>query len=136
MATVSEQRKLVERYIAAYASGDASKIDEIIAHNFIDHSYPNFSGPEGVAAGIRHVHEGLSDVEIDIEYFVCDSESVAFLVKAAGTHTGEFQGKPATGNRIVWKLADFVRVKDGKFAELWNVSDNVALLLGIGAQVV
>ncbi len=136
MATPNEQRKLVERYIAAYATGDVSSLDEIIAPDFVDHSFPDFCGREGVAAGIRHVHEGLSDVSIQLDFFVCDAESVAFMVTASGTHTGEFVGKPATGNRIVWKLADFVRVRDGKFAELWNVSDNVALLLGAGAQVV
>jgi predicted ester cyclase len=81
------------------------------------------------------VHEGLSDIEIELEYFVADAESLAFLVKAAGTHTGELQGKAATGNRIIWRMADFVRVHDGKFAELWNVSDNLSLMLGLGARL-
>jgi predicted ester cyclase len=136
MASPSEQRKLVERYIAAYATGDVSQVDEIIAPDFVDHSYPDYCGPQGVAAGIRHVHEGLTDVSIELDFFVCDAESLAFMVTAAGTHTGEFVGKPPTGNRIVWKLADFVRVRDGKFSELWNVADNVALLLGAGAKLV
>lgn len=136
MATLSEQRQLVERYVAAYATGDSSKLDEIIAPSFVDHTHTEFSGPQGVAAGIRHVHEGLSDVEVILEQVVCDTDSVAFLVTASGTHTGEFGGKPPTGNRIVWRLADFVRVQDGKFAELWNVSDNLSLMLGIGAQIV
>jgi predicted ester cyclase len=136
MPNLSEQRKLVERYVAAYATGDTSELEAIIAPSFVDHSHPDFNGPQGVAAGIRHVHEGLSEVEIAIDYIVCDTESVAFMVTAAGTHTGEFAGKPPTGNRVVWKLADFVRVRDGKFAELWNVSDNLSLMLGIGAQLV
>jgi predicted ester cyclase len=136
MASPSELRKLVERYIAAYVTGEVSWLDEIIAPDFVDHTFPDFCGPQGVAAGIRHLHEGLSDVQIELEFFVCDADSVAFLVQASGTHTGEFVGKPPTGNRIVWKLADFVRVRDGKFAELWNVADNVPLLLAAGAQIV
>lgn len=136
MPSPNELRKLVERYLAAYTTGDVSGLDEIIAPDFIDHTFPYFCGREGVAAGIHHVHEGLSDVSIKLEFCVCEAESVAFLVTASGTHTGEFVGKPPTGNRIVWKLADFVRVRDGKFAELWNVADNVALLLGAGAHVV
>lgn len=136
MPTQPEPRKLVERYIQAYATGDVSRLHEIIATDFVDHSYPDFCGPDGVAAGIRIVHAGLSDVQIDLEFCVCDAESVAFLVRAAGTHTGDLAGRTATGNRIVWKLADFVRLKDGKFAELWNVADNVALLLGAGARLV
>jgi predicted ester cyclase len=136
MASPSELRRLVERYIAAYATGEVSWLDEIIAPDFVDHTFPDFGGPQGVAAGIRHLHEGLSDVQIQLEFVVCEADSVAFLVTASGTHTGEFVGKLPTGNRIVWKLADFVRVRDGKFAELWNVADNVALLLGAGAQVV
>jgi predicted ester cyclase len=136
MANLSEQRKLVERYVAAYATGDTSKLDEIIAPAFIDHTHSDFSGPSGVAAGIRHVHEGLSDVEIVLEQIVCSVDHVAFIVKASGTHTGEFAGKPPTGNRVVWRLADFARIEGGKLAELWNVSDNLSLMLGIGGQLV
>jgi predicted ester cyclase len=136
MANLSEQRKLVERYVAAYATGDTSKLDEIIAPSFIDHAHSDFSGPKGVAAGIRHVHEGLSDIEIVLEHIVCSVDQVAFIVTASGTHTGEFAGKPPTGNRVVWRLADFVRVEDGKLVELWNVSDNLSLMLGIGGQLV
>ncbi|HET6334687.1 MAG TPA: ester cyclase [Polyangiales bacterium] len=136
MANLSEQRKLVERYVAAYATGDTSKLDEIIAPSFVDHTHPDFSGPQGVAAGIRYVHEGLSDVQIVLDQIVCEANSVAFMVTASGTHTGEFGGKPPTGNRVVWKLVDFVRIEGGKFAELHNVSDNVSLMLGIGAQIV
>lgn len=136
MPSSSEYRQLVERYIAAYATGDASRLDEIIAPDFVDHTFPDFGGREGVAAGIRHLHEGLSDVQIELQFFVADADSVAFLVKASGTHTGEFVGKPPTGNRIVWTLADFVRIRDGKFAELWNIADNVSLLLGAGATLV
>lgn len=136
MPTEPEPRTLVERYIEAYATGDVARLHEIIAPDFVDHSFPDFSGPAGVAAGIRMVHAGLSDVQIDLEFCVCDAASVAFLVKAAGTHTGDLAGRAATGNRIVWKLADFVRLRDGKFIELWNIADNLALLLGVGARII
>jgi predicted ester cyclase len=134
--TPGEQRTLVERYIAAYATADASQLAEIIAPSFIDHTHTDYNGPTGVAAGIKLVHEGLSDIEIELEYFVAGAESLAFLVKVSGTHTGDFLGKAPTGNRIVWKMADFVRLEDGKFAELWNVSDNLSLMLGLGARLI
>src|SRR5262245_56080194 len=120
MAASNDHRQLVERYIAAYRSADVSQLDQIIAPNFIDHSHPDFSGPEGVAAGVRHLHSGLSDIEVDLEFVVCDGDSAAFLVKASGTHTGEFAGKPPCGERVIWRLADFVRIRDGKISEMWN----------------
>jgi len=136
MATSSELHRLVERYVAAYANGDISYLSEIIAPDFVDHTFPDFRGPAGVATAVGLVQTGFSELEITLLHCVAESDSVAFMVRAAGTHTGEFRGKLPSGNRVIWTLADFARVRDGKFAELWNVSDTLALLLGLGAQLV
>lgn len=136
MTSPSDHRPLVERYIAAYVSGDTSQLAEIIAADFVDHSFPQYGGGvEAVARAIGAVQAGLTEIECKVEQCISQADWVAFRVVIGGTHVGEFLGKPATGNRVVWSAADFVRVRDGKFSELWSVHDSATMLIGVGARL-
>jgi predicted ester cyclase len=136
MSGPSDHRQLVERYLQAYASGDTTGLAEIIARDFVDHTFPHHGGGvEGVRHAIEMVQAGLSEITCVIELCVSQADWVAFRVQVSGTHVGEFLGKPATGNRVVWSAADFARVEGGKFRELWSVHDSAAMLLGVGARL-
>jgi predicted ester cyclase len=126
-------RTAVERYIAAYVTGDTSQLAAIIAPNFVNHTFPAYSGIDGVAHGIAVLHTGLSEVSCRLEQCVCDTASAAFRVVASGRHTGVMSGHPPTGNVVTWAIADFVRLEDGKFVELWTVQDSATLFAGLGA---
>ena len=134
MSTARAQiRSVIERYVTAYRSGDTSYLRDIIAPEYVDHTVPAFGdGPDGVARAIQAFHRGFSDVSCSLEQCVCEGDSAAFRVVVAATHTGAFAGRPATGRRITWSAADFVRLRDGKLVELWTVQDTLPLRLGIG----
>ena len=137
MTGPGDHRRLVERYVEAYVSGDTSQLAEIVAADFVDHSFPHHSGGvEGVGRAIAVIQAGLAEITCTIEQCVSQADWVAFRVLIAGTHVGEFLGKPPTGNRLVWAAADFVRVRDGKFSELWSVHDSAAMLVGAGARLI
>jgi predicted ester cyclase len=126
-----DARSTVERYVEAYVTGDVSRLGEIVADDCVNHSIPAYTGREGVARAIAGFHAGFSEIEVSLEHCVCDGEWVAFRVVAGATHTGAFAGRAATGRRIVFTAADFVRLRDGKFAELWTIQDppSIAALL-------
>ena len=127
-------REVIERYVAAYVSGDTSELAAIIAPGFVDHTFPAFSGIDGVARGIGMLHAGLSEVSCVIERCVCEPEQAAFFAVASGLHTGVLAGHPATGNRVTWTIADFVRLEGGQLVELWSVQDTLAYFKGLGAH--
>ena len=45
-----------------------------------------------------------------------------------GTHRGAFQGIEATGRRVTISEFTFYRLKDGKFAEVWDFADMDAVM--------
>jgi len=51
------------------------------------------------------------------------------------THTGEFQGIPATGNTIEITAIKIVRVENGKIIESWEVGDTLAYALQLGMEL-
>src|SRR5262249_20278858 len=71
----SETRSAVERYIAAYVSGDTSELAAVIAPHFVDHSFPVFSGIDGVARAIATLHVGLGDVSCTLQQCVCEPDA-------------------------------------------------------------
>jgi predicted ester cyclase len=126
-------RDVIDRYVAAYVTGDPSELSAIIAPGFVDHTFPAFSGIDGVARAIATLHAGLSEVSCVVERCVCHAEQAAFYAVASGRHTGVLAGCAPTGNRVTWTIADFMRLESGKLVELWSVQDTLAYLKGLGA---
>jgi steroid delta-isomerase-like uncharacterized protein len=67
------------------------------------------------------------DLEAHIDDLVAADDRVAVRVSFRGTHTGEFQGVPATGRQIHYVGHEFYRVEDGLIAEEWICSDMASL---------
>jgi predicted ester cyclase len=122
--------------VDAYVSGDTSWLPEIIDAEHQDRSYPAFGvGPAGVQRAIEQLHAGFTELKVSIEQCVSQGDWVAFRMEISGTHSGEFNGKAGTGQRVEFTAADFAKVRGGKFVELWSVQDTAALLLGIGMKL-
>ena len=127
-----DTRSIIEAYVDAHRTGDVSRLAEIIAPDF-RYRDGKAVGVEGVAAGVRAIHAGFSELACSLEQCVCDGEWGAFRYVLSGTHSGEFAGRAATGRRITWSGADFVKVRDGRIAELWSVQESLPMMEGLGA---
>ncbi|MGZ3423858.1 MAG: ester cyclase [Polyangiales bacterium] len=123
-------RRLAERYLELYRTGDLSIVDEIFAPEYVDHTLPQFSKPEGVALAVRLLHAGFRDIEVQVQHVVIEGDRAAFMFAIQGTHVGTFAGHAPTQARVQWTGANFVRVENDRIAELWTVQDN-ALLRGL-----
>ena len=129
-----DTRSIIDAYVDAHRSGDESRLAEIIAPEFHYRDGPAV-GVEAVAAGVRALHAGFSEIACSIEQCVCEGGWGAFRFVLSGTHSGVFAGRAPTGRRITWSGADFVRVRDGKLVQLWSVQESLPLLEGLGAVV-
>jgi predicted ester cyclase len=123
---------VIERFVEINRTGDTSKLAEIIAPEF-RYRVAAPVGVEGVAAGVRALHAGFTEIALSLEQCVAEDDWAAFRYVIAGTHTGVFAGRAATGKRITWSGADFVRLREGKIVELWPVQESLPLMEAIGA---
>jgi steroid delta-isomerase-like uncharacterized protein len=122
-------------YDEVMTGGDLDRIPELCAEDIVDHEAPPEmpQGIEGVRAFVQMFREGFPDLRGTVEDAFSAGDRVAARVKITGTHEGEFMGIPASGNRIEIDAIDIVRIVDGKAAEHWGVTDNMALMQQIGA---
>ena len=68
----------------------------------------------------------------EMRHIVVDGDYIALHFTVTGTHRGAFQGIEATGRRVTASEFTLYRVEDGKFAEVWDLTDMDAVIRQIG----
>lgn len=129
------QHEFIER---VQKRGKLDAIDEYLAADVINHTPPpGVPGDlEGAKAIIGAIRAGFPDHDAVVEHMVAEGDLVATYKTFTGTHTGEFMGIPPTGRRATIRVMDFVRYRQGKVAEHWNIVDVAGLQqqLGVAAE--
>jgi predicted ester cyclase len=70
----------------------------------------------------------FSNIQAVVEDQIAENGKVANRITRYCTHTGEYQGVPATGKRIVIPYMDIVLIKAGKIVEEWVEYDTANIL--------
>ena len=134
---MSEQNKELARrfYDEVLNTGDVERVSDLCTEDVVDHEAPPEwpAGIEGVKAFVRTFRAAFPDLRVTIEDMLADGDRVAARVRMTGTHQGDFMGVPASGSRVEFETIDIIRIADGKAAEHWGVTDNMALMQQIGA---
>ncbi|MGZ4601900.1 MAG: ester cyclase [Oryzihumus sp.] len=130
-------KKIVRTFVErVQGAGDIDAVGEFIAVDCVDHTAPP-GVPEGLAgaeAVFRMVRAAFPDHDAQIIHQLADGDMVATYKTFNGTHRGDFFGVAPTGRHVSMRVMDFVRIRDGKIAEHWNISDIPGLMqqLGVG----
>jgi steroid delta-isomerase-like uncharacterized protein len=125
-----------EFYDEVLSKGNMDALDELVTDDVVDHEQGLPGQPEG-KEGVRFfanaMGEAFSDLKASVGTTVESGDMACAEVTITGRHTGEFMGVPATDKSFEFKSIDIVRFVDGKCAEHWGVTDNMALMQQLGA---
>jgi steroid delta-isomerase-like uncharacterized protein len=88
--------------------------------------------PAAVAAQFPPLFSAFPDWHWEIRNLVVDDDYIAGHFTVTGTHRRAFRGIEATGRRVTISEFTFYHVKDGKFAEVWDLADMDAVMRQIG----
>ncbi len=125
-----------EFYDEMLSKGNMDAIDELVTDDVVDHEQGlpgQPEGKEGVRFFVNTMRGAFSDLRATMGPTVESGDMASAQVTITGRHTGEFMGVPATDKSFEIKSIDIVRFEDGKCAEHWGVTDNMALMQQIGA---
>jgi predicted ester cyclase len=67
--------------------------------------------------------KSFSGLTFTVHDMIAEGDKVAAMVTMSGTNVGEFMGMPATNKKIEVPVADYFRLRNGKVAEHWGVTD-------------
>ena len=108
----AQVRRVIEEI---YNRGDLAVVDELAASDLVIHaSSQDIRGRDGAKQYVAALRAGFPDLHLTVEDQVAEGDMVVTRWTARGTHTGAFQGIPATGKAVRVAGTDIDRIIDGK----------------------
>jgi steroid delta-isomerase-like uncharacterized protein len=125
---------IVLEYYAAFDRGDVAQLESMLAADFRAY-LPGEAEPlrrENFAAFATTFLVGFPDVKHTFEDVMVDGDRVVTRGYFTGTHSGSFQGLPATGRSIQVNFIHIDRVENGQLIEHWGQADLAAIFAQLG----
>lgn len=121
----------VQAVANAFETGDTSKINELVAPDFIDHTDRGDMGRDSLKAAILMMHKADSTLKFNTIRAFGDDEYGMVWYKLTGTSDGTIgmPKGPYSMNSI-----DMVRFKDGKAVEHWSFMELAELAKMMGGM--
>jgi len=133
---MSEQNKRTARRIfeEIESQGNLAVVDEIFATDFVNHTpFGENHGPEGAKQFATMLRTAFPNLHSTVEDQVAEGDKVATRFTARGTHRGDLQGIPASGNTMEITGIVLSRFANGKIVEQWGNPDLLGMMRQIGA---
>jgi steroid delta-isomerase-like uncharacterized protein len=139
--SIQENLKLDEANFVAWNAHDvdgslANYSDDIV---WIDVGIPEpLRGKEGVRQYIQGWFSAFPDIKLTVKNRLVTEDQIAGELEWTGTQSGPLQlapgapALPATGKKVTGKATYFVRVKDGKAAEVHTYPDAAGMMMQLG----
>jgi len=135
---IEEQNKsLVQRIIEEGDKNGAAILDEVCTSDYKMY-FPGNAEPISLEE-----HKELwtafiiafPDLKHRIDEFIAEGDMVSTRETLSGTHKGEFQGIPPTGNKFEFSAICIWRFSDGKLVEYWSDGDILGLMHQLGMKL-
>ena len=134
----TENRELAERIAMLMWDGEFSEIDQYLTEDYVGHDPMVPEGTHNGAEMEAHfgpMAEAMSDIEYRIIDTVAEGDHVFHRGELSFTHSGEWNGIPATGDRVVVQDHIEWRFEDGKLAESWAQYDALGMMVQLGLEL-
>ncbi len=96
---------------------------------------PNPMSREEAVETVKVFWKGFPDISFNIEELIAVGDKIIVRFITRGTHTGEFMGIPATGQKIEFSGIIISRIENGKFVEEWEEMDIMGLMQQLGMEL-
>jgi steroid delta-isomerase-like uncharacterized protein len=135
MAAPTERNKaVVSAFVEAVNAQDWKRVDELVAPEFIRHSYatPGVQSREDLKRFLRAESETFPDAHETLEDLLAEGNRVAVRHRFRGTQKGPLGLYPATGRTMEADYIAIYRVEAGQIVEAWVEWDNLTGLAQLG----
>jgi steroid delta-isomerase-like uncharacterized protein len=132
--TVEANKKITRQFFEYFANGETKQIENLWGSGYKFH-FPGKSQPLSKKESSQLIEEyvtGFPDLNFTIEYQVAEEDQVVTRFTASGTHTGTFQGIPATNKKVTITAFGTHKIVNGKIEEEWAEFDALGMMQQIG----
>ncbi len=108
---------LMQNMVSAFATGDVSNVDSLVAETYLDHQGLGsgaIQGPEGFRQVVAAARSAYTYLAVTIEDLIAEGDRVAARLRWHGTRTSD-------GASVDRETIDIVRFAHGQAAEHWGI---------------
>ena len=138
MSEVEERNKeIIRRYWdVKWNLRDPDQLDDLQAPDVRYHSPSmDMNGLDEYKQVYGMFAAALRNTSTAVEEIMAEGDKVMTRVITSGTHVGELQGMPPTGNTVSITQYTVFRLVEGKIVEENELIDELALMTGIGMEL-
>ena len=133
-ASTERNKALVRRWIEeGFNQRSLRVVDELFTEQVAVNG--QMIGRDGLKQSMSRHLGGFPDLHVTIDDIAAEGKKVGIWYTVEGTHRGEFEAIPATGNHVKWVGVDLFSFDGGKISEARFLSDFQGLLTQLGATV-
>jgi steroid delta-isomerase-like uncharacterized protein len=133
-ASTEPNKALVRRWIEeGFNQRSLKVVDELFAERVAVNG--QIVGRDGLKQSMSRHLGGFPDLHVTIDDILAEGRKVGIWYTVEGTHRGEFESIPPTGNHVKWVGFDLFSIDGGKITEARFLSDFHGLLTQLGATV-
>lgn len=134
---MSDYKAVTREMFAAIAAGrdiDAA-VDKYMAEDFVEHEkVPGMGNTRDTPRELfKLLHSAIDDFHVDVHEVLQEGDKVVARVSFVGTHTGDFMGVPASGNKVDIHAIDILEFRGDRVVAHWGVMDMAGALAQMGA---
>ena len=136
--TEEQNKELVKREWEAWSKGDFETFRELLAPDFFYYFPSRNTKPMSLEETIelgKMLHNAFPDITFSIEELIAVEDIVISRFIMRGTHEGEFQGIPATGNKVEMSGIMMTRIENGKIVEDKKELDLLGQMQQLGMEL-
>jgi steroid delta-isomerase-like uncharacterized protein len=93
---------------------------------------PALQGRDAVIELTKTFRDAFADMGFEAIHCIAQDDLVATHGRGTGTHSGPFRGSAATGRSVSVEIMYFMRLRDGRVIEEWEVFDRLDLMRQLG----
>ena len=123
--SIEENKEIVRRWVMARNTNDLD-----LALSVWDEGLH-----EGLKAGFNGMTNAFPDLQVTIEEILGEDDMVAMSSTLRATHSGVYEGIPATHKQITLSVIDIYTIENGKIKSIKRQANTLDLLKQIGVTV-
>ena len=129
-----DNRDLVIEFYQTFDRGDFEVVRNMMAENFAAHLVgipATLDRDEFIEFGSKF-RQAFPDVCHQFNRSICEDNKVVTSGVFTGTHLGNFQGLPATGQSLSIAVMHIDIIENGKIVEHWGQGDQAGMMQQLG----
>ena len=137
-ALEKQNQEFVTHYFEELNKKNIEIVNEVCDPDYLYYSpsiNPNPISRDEVMGFVKMVFQAFPDINYKIEKVYYSGNTIIIWNSVTGTHLGEFEGIPASGNKIHLSSILIWTLKNGKIVEEREEYDSLGLMMQLGMEL-